>query len=137
MIKRKKKLLKKLNIKKIAETPLIPERGKETPLEDNIFMVEEGLFLSGYSAAKNKEKIFRNKIDFVINLASSHCENIFEGQIQYANYRLKDLPQENIRHRIFLISDKIFEMRAKGRNVLVHCYKVSSQTNLELILTIN
>lgn len=123
MMKRKKLGLK-LNLKKLKDEPILIERGKETPMVDELYEVDQGIFVSGYSAAKQKEKLEDKKIDIVFNICSYHCDSPYIEEYQYINYSIKDLPGEEIKSTVMEISKEIKELNEQGKRVLVHCYKV-------------
>lgn len=124
-MKRRKKLGLKLSIKKVQDGPMVIERGKETPLVDDLFEIDDGVFVSGFSAAKQREKIENKKINVIFNISSYHCESPFNDFIEYHNYSLKDLPGEDIKSAIMEISQKVLTLNEQGKRILVHCYKVN------------
>lgn len=123
MMKRKKLGLK-LKLSKLKDEPMLIERGKETPLVDELYEVDEGVFVSGFSAAKQKSKLKEKDIEIVFNLCSYHCESPDYNDFEYRNFALKDLPGEKIKPAIMEISQMIKELNGQGKRVLVHCYKV-------------
>ena len=67
----------KLNLSKTVQEA--DNELKSTPhaptIEDEIFQVEENLFLTGYAGAKNKKRLSDIKIDLIINLSTTHCDS--------------------------------------------------------------
>lgn len=123
-MKKKGKPALKINVDKLHEGELISEHAMDLNVPDDLFEVDRGVFVSGYTAAKQLKKLKDNKISSVFNIASYHCESPHEDEVEYHNYSLKDLPGEDMRHAFIEISRKVYELNKDGRNVLIHCYKV-------------
>ena len=58
-------------------------------------ILENFIYISNYTIAKNREIVFENKISHIINAAADVCQNHFlDDGITYTNYYLKDHPME-------------------------------------------
>ena len=88
------------------------------------------LYISSYSATKNKTLLEKNKITHIINCAADFCENVFksENKYTYLSFYLKDHVLENIECIFYECIKFIDNVKEKGGRVLVHCIQGISRS---------
>ena len=86
------------------------------------------LYLSGYNAAKNKELLDKYKITHIINCAADFCENVFQNDIKYLSFYLKDHAIENIECIFYECIEFIEKVKQKHERILIQCIQGISRS---------
>mmetsp|Transcript_39731 Transcript_39731/g.89162 ORF Transcript_39731/g.89162 Transcript_39731/m.89162 type:complete len:709 (+) Transcript_39731:107-2233(+) len=84
-------------------------------------VLPEKLFLSGYGVASDRARLRAHGITHVLNTAADVCDNLFEGDLQYLTFYLKDAKWEKIAAAFYRSLHWIEASIAAGGRVLIHC----------------
>eukprot|EP00451_Oxyrrhis_marina_P031185 CAMPEP_0204374028 /NCGR_PEP_ID=MMETSP0469-20131031/48413_1 /ASSEMBLY_ACC=CAM_ASM_000384 /TAXON_ID=2969 /ORGANISM="Oxyrrhis marina" /LENGTH=707 /DNA_ID=CAMNT_0051364571 /DNA_START=10 /DNA_END=2130 /DNA_ORIENTATION=+ len=93
----------------------------------------EGIFLSGYAVATDRNKLAQHGISHVLNLAGDVCESRFDHELSYSTLFLKDCKEECISSVFHICFTCIERCLSGGGRILVHCKEGVSRSSTVVI----